>query len=78
QELLSKSRKQRIVKPRQVAMFLSKRYTDQPIKQIGASFKRYHATAIYSVNAVEKEIKQKGQRYEQVKYLTGKLESGRY
>jgi chromosomal replication initiator protein len=78
QELLSKSRKHRIVKPRQVAMFLSKKYTDQPIKKIGASFKRYHATAIYSVNAVEKEIQQKGQRYEQVMYLTNKLDSGRF
>jgi chromosomal replication initiator protein len=66
------------VKPRQVAMFLSKKYTDQPIKKIGASFKRYHATAIYSVNAVEKEIQQKGQRYEQVMYLTNKLDSGRF
>ena len=78
QEIVSKSRKHRIVKPRQVAMFLSKKYTDQPIKKIGASFKRYHATAIYSVNAVEKELKQKGQRYEQVRYLTEKLESGKF
>lgn len=78
QELESKSRKHRIVKPRQVAMFLSNKYTDQPIKKIGASFKRYHATAIYSVNAVEKEMKQKGQRYEQVRYLIKKLESGKF
>lgn len=78
QELESKSRKHRIVKPRQVAMFLSNKYTDQPIKKIGASFKRYHATALYSINAVEKEVKQKGQRYEQIKYLINKLESGRF
>ncbi len=78
QQLVSKSRKQHIVKPRQVAMFLSKRYTDQPIKKIGASFQRYHATAIYSVNAIEKEIKQRGQMYEQIKYLSDKLESGKF
>jgi len=78
QELVSKSRKQRIVKPRQVAMFLSKQYTDQPIKKIGASFKRYHATAIYSVNEIEKEMKRKGQLYGQVKYLSSKLESGQF
>jgi chromosomal replication initiator protein len=78
QEIVSKSRKHNIVKPRQVAMFLSKKYTDQPIKKIGASFKRYHATAIYSVNAIEKELKQKGQRYEQIRYLTEKLESGKF
>ncbi|WP_321492425.1 chromosomal replication initiator protein DnaA [uncultured Desulfobacter sp.] len=78
QELVSKSRQHRIVKPRQVAIFLSKQYTDQPIKTIGASFKRYHATAIYSINAVEKQMKQKGQIYEQVRYLTSKLESGSF
>jgi chromosomal replication initiator protein len=61
-----------------VAIFLSKKYTDQPIKTIGASFKRYHATAIYSINAVEKEMEQKGQRYEQIRYLADKLESGSF
>jgi len=59
-------------------MFLSKQYTDQPIKKIGASFKRYHATAIYSVNEIEKEMKRKGQLYGQVKYLSSKLESGQF
>ncbi|WP_321492427.1 chromosomal replication initiator protein DnaA [uncultured Desulfobacter sp.] len=78
QELVSKSRKHSIVKPRQVAIFLSKQYTAQPIKKIGASFKRYHATAIYSVNEIEKEMKHKGQIYEQVRYLSNKLETGRF
>ena len=78
QDIVSKSRKRRIVKPRQVAMFLSRRYTDQPIKKIGSSFKRYHATAIYSVNAIEKELKQKGQLYEQINYLSTKLETGKF
>ena len=78
QDIVSKSRKKRIVKPRQVAMYLAKRYTDMPIKQIGSSFKRYHATAIYSVNAVEKEVKHKGVLFEQIKYLSNRLESGKF
>ncbi|HCY86313.1 MAG TPA: chromosomal replication initiator protein DnaA [Desulfobacteraceae bacterium] len=78
QDIISKSRKRAIVKPRQVAMFLAKRYTDQPIKKIGSSFKRYHATAIYSVNAVEKELKQKGVLYEQINYLSKKIETGKF
>ncbi|PIE61789.1 MAG: chromosomal replication initiator protein DnaA [Desulfobacterales bacterium] len=77
-DIISKSRKQRIVKPRQVAMFLAKRYTDQPIKQIGLSFNKYHATAIYAVNAIEKEIKRNGQICEQVNYLSKRLESGKF
>ena len=78
QDIISKSRKRRIVKPRQVAMFLAKRYTDQPIKKIGSSFRRYHATAIYSVNAIEKELRQKGVLYEQINYLSKKLETGKF
>ncbi len=78
QDLVSKSRKKRIVKPRQVAIFLSRKYTDQPIKKIGSSFKRYHATAIYSVNAVEKELRQKGVLFEQIQYLSNKIESGKF
>jgi len=78
QDIISKSRKQRIVKPRQVAMFLAKRYTDQPVKKIGSSFNRYHATAIYSVNAIEKELRNKGMLYEQINYLQKKLEHGKF
>jgi len=77
-DIMSKSRKRIIVKPRQVAMFLAKKYTDQPIKVIGSSFKKYHATAIYSVNAIEKEIKQKGVLLEQINYISKKIEAGKF
>ncbi|RLB86982.1 MAG: chromosomal replication initiator protein DnaA [Deltaproteobacteria bacterium] len=77
-DIISKSRKRIIVKPRQVAMFLAKKYTDQPIKKIGSSFKKYHATAIYSVNVIEKEIKQKGALFEQINYISKKIEAGKF
>jgi len=77
-DIMSKSRKRIIVKPRQVAMFLAKKYTDQPIKIIGSSFKKYHATAIYSVNAIEKELKQKGVLSEQINYISKKIEAGKF
>ena len=75
-DIVSASRKQRIVKPRQIAIFLSRKYTDQPIKTIGTRFNRYHATAIYAINAVEKELKQKSILFKQIKYLSKKIESG--
>lgn len=77
QELVSTSRKKRVVKPRQVAIFLARKYTDQPLKTIGKSFNRYHATAIYSINAVEKQMKLQGGFMEQMNYLYQKLESGK-
>ena len=76
-DIVSASRKQRIVKPRQMAIFLSKKYTDQPIKAIGSSFNKYHATAIYAINAIEKELKQKSVLFNQIKYLSKKIEAGK-
>ncbi|NOX34038.1 MAG: chromosomal replication initiator protein DnaA [Deltaproteobacteria bacterium] len=76
-DIVSASRKKRIVKPRQMAIFLSKKYTDQPVKKIGNSFNKYHATAIYAINAIERELKQKTALYEQVNYLSKKIETGK-
>ncbi len=76
-ELVSTSRKQKVVKPRQMAIFLARKYTDQPLKTIGRSFNRYHATAIYSINAVEKQLKLQGGFTEQMNYLCRKIESGK-
>ncbi len=76
-EILSTSRKKRIVKPRQVGMFLSRKYTDQPIKRIGKTYNKYHATAIYAINTIERELKLKGALFEQVNYLSKKIETGK-
>ncbi len=75
-DIMSRSRKQRIAKPRQIAMYLARKYTDLPLKQIALGYNRYHATAVYSINAVEKELKQRGVLFEQVNYLSKKIESG--
>ncbi|MBF0242127.1 MAG: chromosomal replication initiator protein DnaA [Desulfamplus sp.] len=76
-DLLSASRKSNLVYPRQIAIYLSKKYTEQPIKTIGKSFNRYHATAIHSINAVEKAMQQQGAIREQLNYLYKKIESGK-
>ncbi len=75
-DLVSASRKKKVAKPRQVAIYLARKYTDQPLKKIGKSFNRYHATAIYSINAVEKELKLKGRFNQEMQYLSRKIESG--
>jgi chromosomal replication initiator protein len=72
----SSSRKQTVVKPRQIAMYLARKYTDQPLQSIGKSFNRYHATALYSIGTIERELKSNSTVREQVKYLCKKLESG--
>jgi len=77
-EIVSSSRKQSIVRPRQIAIYLSRRYTDAPLQAIGKSFNRYHATALHSINTVEKKLKENGPIQKQVELLCQKLESGKY
>jgi chromosomal replication initiator protein len=75
-DIVSNSRKQSIVRPRQIAIYLARRYTDQSLQIIGKSFNRYHATALYSINTVERGLKANGPLQQQVAYLCRKLESG--
>jgi chromosomal replication initiator protein len=75
-ELVSRSRKQAIVRPRQVAIYLSRCYTNEPLQVIGKSFNRYHATALHAIATVEKGIRQNGPVKPQVEYLVQKIKSG--
>ncbi len=77
-ELVSRSRKKAVVRPRQIAMYLARKYTDATLAEIGKSFNRYHATAIHSVDLIARGIRENGQIQKQVEYLCRKLESGRF
>jgi len=78
EEIIGKGREQRVVKPRQVAMYLGKRYTDQSIQSIGRSFNRYHATALHSIAVVERLIRERGELQRQVEFLCEKVEAGEF
>ena len=77
-EMVSKSRKKTIVKPRQVAIYLSRKYTDQPLQAIGKNFNRYHATVMHAVGIIEKEMRQVVQMRNQIEYLSKKIENGEF
>jgi chromosomal replication initiator protein len=77
-ELVSRSRKQRIVRPRQIAIYLSRKYTDQPLQIIGRSFNRYHATAMHAIGTIEKGMKSNAPIRRQVEFLSQRLESGKF
>jgi chromosomal replication initiator protein len=78
QNMISKSRKQSVTRPRQIAIFLSRRHTEQTIQSIGKNFNRYHATVIHSINAVEKQLKQTGEMKKQLEIIEQKLSSGNF
>ena len=78
EEIISRSRKQNFVRPRQIAIYLSRHYTDAPLVSIGKSFNRYHATALHSINCIECGIKQDSSIKKQVGFFRTKLESGKF
>ena len=56
-EIHSKSRKREIVQARQVAMFLSKKYTDYSYSHIGCQVgKRDHATVLHACRAIQNNL----------------------
>ncbi|WP_319408696.1 chromosomal replication initiator protein DnaA [uncultured Desulfosarcina sp.] len=76
-DIISPSRRQSIVRPRQVAMYLSRQYTDHSLQTIGKSFNRYHATTLHALKAVEKGVKEKGPFQKHVEFLSERLEKGK-
>jgi len=74
-DLVSRSRKLGIVRPRQIGMYLSRRFTDAPLQEIGRNFNRYHATALYGIGIVENEMKSNPAMRKQVDILCQKLET---
>jgi chromosomal replication initiator protein len=51
-EMESKSRKKSISYPRQVAMYLSRKHTDQTLADIGKVFNRDHSTVLHAVKVI--------------------------
>ncbi len=74
EEIVSRSRKQTIVRPRQMAMYLSRRYTDQPLTAIGKNFNRYHATVLHSIHEIEKRLKSDSALSSQVEFFQKKFD----
>jgi chromosomal replication initiator protein len=75
-ELLSRSRKRSIVQPRQIAMYLARRYTGKSLQAIGQGFRRYHATTLHAIGNVERLMRENGPMKKHVEFLSSKLESG--
>ncbi len=74
EELCSKSRQRRISFPRQVAMYLCRRFTSESLQSIGRLFKRDHATVVYAINSVEKKLQRPSSVKYQIEYLCRELE----
>ena len=73
-EMTGDKRTRRIVRPRQVAMYLSRELTDASLPAIGRSFGgRDHTTVMYAVQKVATQMGGEGDMLTDVEALTSRL-----
>ncbi len=73
--LVSPSRKKEIVYPRQVAKYLCRRYTREPLQNIGNAFSRKHSSIIHSLETIETMYKQNLKIKREIDFLIEKFET---
>lgn len=77
EELRSRSRKRGIVFPRQVAMYLTRKFTAHSLSEIGGMYNRDHSTVLHSIKTITQQMLQKTSVREQVEQLVRTLEKRR-
>jgi chromosomal replication initiator protein len=73
-DMQSKSRKKTIAFPRQVSMYLARKYTEQGLMEIGRAFNRDHSTVLHSVRVITEAMSRNGSIRGQVELLARKLQ----
>ncbi|MGE4559763.1 MAG: chromosomal replication initiator protein DnaA [Desulfobulbus sp.] len=73
EDLCSRSRKRSITFPRQVGMFLTRKYTDKSLADIGNMYNRDHSTVLYAIKTITKDMSRQTTVREQVELLCTKL-----
>jgi len=72
-DLQSRSREKRIALPRQIAMYLCRKYTDSSLEEIGRQFKRNHATVVHAIKTINTKLIRDASLAGQVELLSDKL-----
>ena len=72
-ELKSRSRKRAVTFPRQVAMFLTRKYTEESLADIGGYYNRDHSTVLHAIKVITRDMARKTSTREQLELLCRKL-----
>lgn len=76
-DLLSRNRQRKISYPRQIAIFLTRKYTDLSLEEIGKAFgNKHHSSIIYSINSIEEDLKSKIEVIEDINKLRSFILNG--
>jgi len=76
-QLASRSRRRDVLLPRQLAMYLCRRYTDASLSEIGRTLGRDHPAVANAVRVVERGILERAPLRYQVEELASRLERGK-
>jgi chromosomal replication initiator protein len=74
EDMQSRSRKKVLTFPRQVAMYLSRKHTQETLADIGKAFNRDHSTVLHSIKVVTGLAIRNTSINEQVRLLSGKIQ----
>ncbi|MFQ5512900.1 MAG: chromosomal replication initiator protein DnaA [Myxococcota bacterium] len=72
-ELRGRSRRRRLVRPRQIAMYLARVCTEASLKEIGLAFGRDHSSVRYAIESVERRVAERPQLRYELEALAGRL-----
>jgi len=72
-DLQSRSREKRVSLPRQIAMYLCRKYTDCSLGDIGKLFKRNHATVVHAIKTISAKVARDASLAGQLHLLSDKL-----
>ncbi len=73
EDLQSRSRKRSVTFPRQVGMYLTRKYTEDSLADIGSLYNRDHSTVLHAIRVVTREVSSKISIRKQVEILSKKL-----
>jgi len=72
-DLRSRSRKRSVTFPRQLAMYLTRKYTDKSLADIGNMYNRDHSTVLHAIKTITKDMSRETAVREQVELLCAKI-----
>jgi len=73
--LKSRSRKRSITYPRQIAMYLTRKYTQESLADIGGRYNRDHSTVLHAIKVITRDMSRKSATREQIDLLCSKLKA---
>ncbi len=74
EELGSRSRRREISVPRQVAMYLARKHTEDSLVDIGRIFNRNHATVLHAIKVMGQRLRSDGSLQAQLALLSDKVQ----